>query len=61
MPKYRAILEYANFVILFILYCITIERLDPGYINMYETVFIVYALAFSLDKLATIREHGLKG
>lgn len=61
VPKYRAILEYANFVILFILYCITIERLDPGYINMYETVFIVYALAFSLDKLATIREHGLKG
>jgi hypothetical protein len=61
VPKYRAILEYANFVILFILYCLTIERLDPGYINMYEAVFIVYALAFSLDKLATIREHGLKG
>ncbi|KLT45208.1 hypothetical protein CC85DRAFT_299674 [Cutaneotrichosporon oleaginosum] len=60
VPKYRAILEYANFVILFLLYCLTIERLDPGYINMYEAVFIVYALAFSLDKLAAIREHGLK-
>ncbi|BEJ16219.1 hypothetical protein CspHIS471_0508240 [Cutaneotrichosporon sp. HIS471] len=60
VPKYRAILEYANFVILFVLYCLTIERLDPGYMNVYERVFIVYALAFSLDKLATIREHGLK-
>lgn len=37
------------------------ERLDTGYINTHETLFIVYALAFSLDKLATIREHGLKG
>lgn len=61
VPKIRAFLEYVNFVILFILYVVAIERLDPQHVNGYELVFIVYALAFSLDKAAAIREHGLKG
>ncbi|WOO84870.1 Calcium channel YVC1 [Vanrija pseudolonga] len=60
VPKIRAFLEYVNFAILFILYVVAIERLDPQHVNGYELVFIVYALAFSLDKAAAIREHGLK-
>lgn len=61
MPKIRAILEYANFLILFILYVLAIENMEIEHMNTYEIVFIVYALAFSLDKSAAIREHGLKG
>lgn len=60
VPKIRAILEYANFLILFVLYVLAIEHMDIGHMNMFEVVFIIYALAFSLDKSAAIREHGLK-
>lgn len=60
MPRIRAILEYMNFVILFVLYIMTIEHIDTNHMNGYELAFIVYALAFSLDKAAAMREHGLK-
>nr|ODO03889.1 hypothetical protein L204_00230 [Cryptococcus depauperatus CBS 7855] len=61
VPFYRSMLEYFNFLMLFILYVVAIEGLSMDKINGREWAFIVYALAFSLDKLATIREHGLKG
>lgn len=60
MPKVRAFLEYLNFVILFVLYVVAIESINTEYINGPEIAFIIYAIAFSVDKLATIREHGLK-
>ncbi|WVN87843.1 uncharacterized protein L203_103038 [Cryptococcus depauperatus CBS 7841] len=60
VPFYRSMLEYFNFLMLFILYVVAIEGLFMDKINGREWAFIVYALAFSLDKLATIREHGLK-
>lgn len=61
MPKIRAIIEYANFLCLFVLYIIAIENIQIEYMNTPEIIFAIYAVAFSLDKLAAIREHGLKG
>lgn len=61
VPRYRSMLEYVNFLVLFILYVIAIEGLVESHINGREWAFIIYAMAFSLDKLAAIREHGLKG
>ncbi|XAO25011.1 hypothetical protein I312_103820 [Cryptococcus bacillisporus CA1280] len=60
VPRYRSMLEYVNFLVLFILYVIAIEGLVESHINGREWAFIIYAMAFSLDKLAAIREHGLK-
>ncbi|WWC90990.1 uncharacterized protein L201_005929 [Kwoniella dendrophila CBS 6074] len=60
VPRVRSMLEYINFLVLFTLYVIAIEGLDETRLNKRELCFIVYALAFSLDKLAAIREHGLK-
>ncbi|OWZ75703.1 hypothetical protein C365_06273 [Cryptococcus neoformans Bt85] len=60
VPRYRSMLEYVNFLVLFILYVIAIEGLVESRINGREWAFIIYAMAFSLDKLAAIREHGLK-
>jgi hypothetical protein len=69
-------MEYMNFLVLFILYVVAMEGLDQEHLNWRELIFIIYALgemiaeidlkrqlisAFSLDKLAAIREHGLKG
>lgn len=76
MPRIRAALEYVNFLILFVLYVQAVEGLNEKHLNARELVFIIYALctflcslatgilphtAYSLDKLAAIREHGLKG
>ncbi|WVF65343.1 hypothetical protein IAT40_000069 [Kwoniella sp. CBS 6097] len=60
VPRVRSMLEYINFLVLFTLYVIAIEGLETNRLNGREMCFIVYALAFSLDKLAAIREHGLK-
>ncbi|WVQ93018.1 hypothetical protein IAU59_000081 [Kwoniella sp. CBS 9459] len=60
VPRVRSMLEYINFLVLFTLYVIAIEGLDTNRLNGREMCFIIYALAFSLDKLAAIREHGLK-
>lgn len=75
VPSIRSYIEYINFLTLFILYVVAIQGLEQDHLNVRELVFIVYALgeissqitlkklisAFSLDKLAAIREHGLKG
>lgn len=60
VPKIRAILEYVNFLILFVLYIATVEHIETHTMNTTELVFIIYAMAFSLDKAAAMREHGLK-
>lgn len=48
-------------MILFILFVITIEFNDPNQINVAEAAFMVYALGFTLEKLAAMQEHGMKG
>lgn len=60
VPRIRSALEYFNFLILFITYVLAIEGMADTHLNWREGIFIVYALSFSLDKLAAIREHGLK-
>jgi hypothetical protein len=61
VPKIRSLLEYVNFLVLFVLYVIAIEQLQTQHITGWEVVFMVYAVAFSVDKLAATREHGMKG
>ncbi|GFZ47257.1 hypothetical protein JCM24511_05000 [Saitozyma sp. JCM 24511] len=60
VPKYRSFLEYSNFLILFVLYVTAMEGIEGDRLNAKEMAFIIYALSFSLDKLAAVREHGLK-
>lgn len=76
VPKIRSIIEYSNFLVLFILYVLAMEGLVDSRMNKRELAFLVYALgqlcqlrdrgmadilAFSLDKLAAVRERGVKG
>lgn len=44
VPRYRSMLEYVNFLVLFILYVIAIEGLDESRINGREWAFIIYAM-----------------
>lgn len=50
-----------SFMILFIFFVIAIEFNDPATINTAEAVFMVYALGFTLEKVAAMQEHGMKG
>ncbi|KAF8586037.1 hypothetical protein K439DRAFT_1646379 [Ramaria rubella] len=61
VPAVRSVLEYINFLFLFILFVRALEYNDLHRINISEAFFMVFALGFSLEKLATIHEHGLKG
>lgn len=50
-----------SFLVLFILFVIAIEMNQRHRINTAETIFMVYALGFTLEKLACMQEHGIKG
>lgn len=61
VPAIRAVLEYVNFIILFVLFVITIETNELDRLNVPETIFMIYALGFSLEKVAAMQEHGIRG
>ncbi|KAF9511363.1 hypothetical protein BS47DRAFT_1298922, partial [Hydnum rufescens UP504] len=60
VPAVRAVLEYLNFVLLFILFLVVLETNEIDAINFPEWMFIMYAFGFTVDKLASMQEHGLK-
>jgi hypothetical protein len=46
---------------LFILFVIAIELSERNKINVFEGIFLIYALGFTLEKIAAMQEHGIKG
>jgi len=46
---------------LFIMFIFAIELNEVAKINLAETVFMIYAFGFTLEKVATMQEHGIKG
>ncbi|KAG2128545.1 hypothetical protein DEU56DRAFT_818870 [Suillus clintonianus] len=59
VPAIRSVLDYFNFIVLFVLFVVAIELNEPSKINIPETLFMIYGLGFSLEKLATMQEHGI--
>ncbi|KAJ7760568.1 receptor-activated Ca2+-permeable cation channel [Mycena metata] len=60
VPAIRSVLEYFNFLILFVLFIFAIELNELKRINFAEMLFMVYALGFTLEKVAAMQEHGIK-
>ncbi|KAI0034476.1 hypothetical protein K488DRAFT_45428 [Vararia minispora EC-137] len=60
VPAIRSVLEYMNFIILFVLFIICIEFNESTRLNTYEIIFMIYALGFSLEKVAAMQEHGIR-
>ncbi|KAG6868944.1 hypothetical protein C0993_007158 [Termitomyces sp. T159_Od127] len=50
-----------SFVILFILFIIAIEVSDRDNLGTPEKLFMIYSLGFTLEKVAAMQEHGIKG
>ncbi|KAF8216497.1 hypothetical protein K438DRAFT_2007356 [Mycena galopus ATCC 62051] len=59
VPAIRSVLEYFNFLLLFILFVIAMEFNELKRINFSEALFIIYALGFTLEKVAAMQEHGI--
>jgi hypothetical protein len=51
----------SSFLVLFILFIVAIEFNQRDQLNLGEISFIVYALGFTLEKVAAMQEHGIKG
>jgi len=50
-----------SFVILFILFVIAVEFAEKERVIAPEMFFMIYALGFTLEKVATMQEHGIHG
>ncbi|TDL23602.1 hypothetical protein BD410DRAFT_695500, partial [Rickenella mellea] len=60
VPAVRSVLEYSNFLVLFLLFILTLEYSELDRFNWIELSFIIYALGFSLEKVAAMQEHGIR-
>lgn len=60
VPAVRSVLEYFNFLVLFVLFVLVLEFNELNHLNWVEIVFMVYALGFTLEKIAAMQEHGLR-
>ncbi|KAK2463515.1 hypothetical protein APHAL10511_004266 [Amanita phalloides] len=60
VPSIRSVLEYLNFLILFTLFVIALEFNERDRLNTAEVAFMIYALGFSLEKVAAMQEHGIQ-
>ncbi|KAL5504342.1 hypothetical protein ACEPAH_8416 [Sanghuangporus vaninii] len=58
VPKYRAVLEFLNFVILMLTFWLCLSYQNVKHFGTWEGIFVVFALAFLLDEYAQAREHG---
>ncbi|KAG7093687.1 hypothetical protein E1B28_007345 [Marasmius oreades] len=59
VPFIRSVLEYMNFLILFILFVFAVEQSKVDRLNVPEVLFMVYAAGFTLEKVAAMQEHGI--
>lgn len=50
-----------SFLILFILFIVALEFNNIDDINIAEGIFMIYALGFTLEKVAAMQEHGIRG
>ncbi|KAJ3968495.1 hypothetical protein EV361DRAFT_414763 [Lentinula raphanica] len=60
VPFIRSVLEYTNFLILFVLFILAIEWNTRDTLNAPEVIFMIYALGFCLEKVAAMQEHGIQ-
>jgi len=58
VPRTRNLMDIAQFVLLLVLYVLTMEHRDAEHFTIYELIFCIYAFGWVLDEFASILEHG---
>ncbi len=51
-------MDIAQFILLLVLYILTMEHRDAEHFTVYELIFCIYAFGWVLDEFASILEHG---
>lgn len=58
VPRTRNLMDIAQFILLLVLYILTMEHRDAEHFTVYELIFCIYAFGWVLDEFASILEHG---
>ena len=58
VPRTRNALDICQFLVLLVLYILTMQHRQSDKFTTYELVFCVYATGWALDEFASILEHG---
>ncbi|KAK2463448.1 hypothetical protein APHAL10511_004534 [Amanita phalloides] len=58
VPKYGSILEFINFALLLLTFILCLFNRDVSRLALWEIVFIIFAVAFTLDEYTVANEHG---
>lgn len=58
VPRTRNLMDIAQFILLLVLYVLTMEHRDEERFTIYELIFCIYAFGWVLDEFASILEHG---
>ncbi|KAG5636759.1 hypothetical protein H0H81_006949 [Sphagnurus paluster] len=58
VPFYGAILEFLNFALLLVTFILCLSNHDKMQITGWETLFIIFAAAFTLEEYTAATEHG---
>jgi len=58
VPKYCKILEFWNVAVLLLAFILCLTYHDLQKINIWETIFIIFAAAFTLGEYTAANEHG---
>ncbi|KAH9944849.1 hypothetical protein B0H21DRAFT_441053 [Amylocystis lapponica] len=58
VPRYGAIMEFLNFALLLATFLLCLSGRDVAKINAFEGLFIVFAVAFTLEEYTASKEHG---
>ncbi|ETS85464.1 hypothetical protein PFICI_03489 [Pestalotiopsis fici W106-1] len=58
VPRIRAIIEIAQFLVLVVLYILTMTHRSSSHVSAYEWVFIIYTTGWVVDEFASVIEHG---
>lgn len=58
VPRYSAILHFMNIAVLLLVFVAFLHSEDTAYVSLWEGVFLVFAIAFTLQEYTASREYG---
>lgn len=58
VPRYSAILHFVNIAVLLVVFLACIWTQDVSHVTLWESVFLVFAIAFTLQEYTASKEYG---
>ncbi|KAI4597788.1 hypothetical protein KJ359_004064 [Pestalotiopsis sp. 9143b] len=58
VPRIRAVIEIAQFLLLVVLYVLTMTHRASPRVSVFECIFVIYTTGWVVDEFASVIEHG---